>query len=166
MGEIIKTIFSLAGKAILGFFGAILAYLEPTIPFILICTLAVIYDCVTAFKLSKRVSKKYPKSSDGKFKSSYARRIFNTILKIYALVILAYLIDDYIFPFWDLYLANIVAGVFCFVQVWSILENESSENNNRWAKTLQKIMVNKAERHFDIDLGEFKTRQNEVNNEA
>ena len=148
------------GKILLGFMGAITAYLQPTFPFVLICTLAVVLDCYTAFKLSKRVKKVHPEANDGKFKSSYAKRIFNTILKIYAVIILAYLIDDYIFPFVELYLANIAAGVFCFVQIWSILENESSENGSRWAKTLQKIMVNKAERHFDVDLDDFKEKKN------
>ena len=146
-------------KILLGFLGAVCAYLQPTMPFVLICTLAVIYDCYTAFRLSKRVKAKHPGANDGKFKSNYAKRIFNTILKIYALIVLAYMIDDFIFPFVDLYLANVIAGCFCFVQVWSILENESSENDNRWAKVLQKVMVNKAERHFDIDLSDFKEKK-------
>jgi hypothetical protein len=151
---------SLFGKWILGFTGSVIAYLKPTFPFVLICTLAVLYDCYTAFKLSKRVSKNYPGASDGKFKTDYAKRIFSTILNIYALIILAYLIENEIITFAELHLHNIVAGIFCFVQIWSILENESSENNNRWAKVLQKFMVNKAERHFDIDLTEFKKQEN------
>ena len=151
------------GKLILGLTGAIVAYLQPTFPFVLICTLAVIVDCYTAFKLSKRVKKHHPEANDGKFKSNYAKRIFNTILKIYVVIVLAYLIDDFIFPFANLYLANITAGIFCFIQIWSILENESSENDNRWAKTLQNIMVNKAERHFDVDLTDFKDKKDEEN---
>ena len=55
-----------------------------------------------------------------------------------------------------LYLANYVSLVFCFIQIWSILENESSMNDKPWAKIAQRIMVDKAERHFDIDLHELK----------
>jgi hypothetical protein len=149
------------GQWFFGVIGAVIAYLNPTLPFVLICTLAILYDCYTAYKLSKRVSRNYPGANDGKFKSDYAKRIFSTMLKIYALIILTYLIDKEILPFLDLRLHNIIAGIFCLVQIWSILENESSENGSRWAKVLQKIMVNKAERHFDIDLSEFKKTENE-----
>ncbi|MDR1416568.1 MAG: phage holin family protein [Prevotellaceae bacterium] len=148
-------------KWIFGFVGAVAAYLKPTAPFVLVCTLAVLYDCYTAFRLSKRVSKKYPGANDGKFKTDYAKRIFSTILKIYALIILAYLIEKEVITFLDLHLHNIVAGVFCLTQILSILENESSENGSRWAKILQKVLVNKAERHFDVDLSEFKKQENE-----
>lgn len=137
------------------FLGALYAYLHPTIPFILVCTLAAIFDCFTAHRLGIRVKKRH-QANDGKFKSQHARRVISTLLKIYALTILAYLVDKEIFPFVELYLANMVAGVFCFIQIWSILENESSENGSRWAKLMQKIMVNKAERHFDINLDELK----------
>ena len=36
-----------------------------------------------------------------------------------------------------------VVGVFLFYEVWSCLENWSSENDNKIAKALQRIMVNK-----------------------
>lgn len=37
-----------------------------------------------------------------------------------------------------------------------MLENESSCNDAKWAKIAQRIMVDKTERHFDIDLHELK----------
>jgi hypothetical protein len=58
-------------------------------------------------------------------------------------------------------LTNIVAGAVCFWQVWSMLENESSCNNARWAKIAQRILVDKTERHFDIDLRELKEKGGE-----
>lgn len=164
MGEMITRALPYIGRLLLGIAGAAIAYLAPTYPFILICTMAVMLDCYTAFKLSRRVKDNHPGANDGKFKSNYGKRIFNTILKIYSLIVLGYLIDKEIFPFYDLYLANIVAGAFCFIQIWSILENESSENDSRWAKQLQKIMVNKAERHFNIDLSDFKDTKKEIEN--
>lgn len=150
-------------KILMMFSGAIYAYLHPTFPFILTCTLAIFLDCCTAYRLSKRVKQKYPHANDGKFKSDPGKRIFSTILKIYSLVILAYLIDKEIFPFMELHLANIVSGAFCFIQIWSILENESSENGSRWAKMAQKIMISKAERHFNINLDDLKEDGNKEN---
>ena len=62
-------------------------------------------------------------------------------------------------------LANYVAAVFCFVQFWSILENESSQNDAKWAKVIQKIAIDKAGRHFDIDLNEIFSDKEEKKNE-
>ena len=139
-----------------GAIGALVAFLQPTLPFIIICTLAVLADCYTAWSLSRRVKMVYPNSNDGKFKSRYAGRVFETLIKIYVFVILAYLVETYIFEGLPIRLANIAAGAVCFWQAWSILENESSCNGNRWAKIAQRIMIDKTERHFDINLDELK----------
>lgn len=140
----------------MGALGALLALLQPTVPFILICTIAVLLDCYTAWSLSRRVKKRFPGANDGKFKSHYAGRVFITLVKVYALTVLAFLIDHYIFPHVSLMLPNMVAGAVCFWQIWSMLENESSCNDARWAKIAQRILVDKTERHFDIDLHELK----------
>lgn len=156
MFDILKTIYNSCSRAFIWLIGALWGYLEPTLPFAAICFFAIALDCATAWRLSKRVKLRHPTANDGKFKSRYARRMFTTLTIIYACVVLGYLIDKFIYPFSDLYLANWIAGGFCGVQLLSILENESSENGATWAKVLQKILVNKAERHFDVDLSDFK----------
>ena len=161
----IKQIIAIIGKYIVGLIGAVCAFLEPTVPFILICTLAVLCDCYTAWALSHRVKKKYPGANDGKFKSNYAGRVFLTLLKVYALTVLAFLIENFIFEGLPIKLANIVAGAVCFWQIWSMLENESSCNEAKWAKIAQRILVDKTERHFDIDLSELK-KKGELNGES
>lgn len=166
MMEFIKNLFSHIGKHFMGLIGAIFAFLEPTGPFILICTLAVLLDCYTAWALSRRVKKKFPGASDGKFKSNYAGRVFITLIKIYALTILAFLIETYIFEGLPVKMANIVAGAFCFYQVWSMLENESSCNDSNWARIAQRILVDKTERHFDIDLCELKKGKEKEDGES
>ena len=137
-------------------FGALVALLQPTVPFIIICTIAILFDCYTAWSLSRRVKRKYPGTNDGKFKSRYAGRVFVTLIKVYALTILAYLVQTFILEGLPIKLANIVAAAVCFWQVWSMLENESSCNDAKWAKIAQRILVDKTERHFDIDLSELK----------
>lgn len=165
MYEFIKQIIAIIGKYIVGMIGAVCAFLEPTVPFILICTLAVLCDCYTAWALSRRVKNKYPGANDGKFKSNYAGRVFLTLLKVYALTVLAFLIENFIFEGLPIKLANIVAGAVCFWQIWSMLENESSCNEAKWAKIAQRILVDKTERHFDIDLSELK-KKGELNGES
>ena len=157
----IHSILSLVGKHIMGVMGACVAMIRPTFPFILVCTLAVLADCYTAWALSRRVKKRFPGANDGKFKSNYAGRVFVTLIKVYSLTILVHLIDVMVFPEVSLHLPQIVAGAVCFWQIWSMLENESSCNDAKWATIAQRIMVDKTERHFDIDLHELKEEHHE-----
>lgn len=155
--------FTAFGKYIFVALGALASFLEPTFPFILVCTLAVFMDCYTAWDLSRRIKKKYPGANDGKFRSDLFGRTFNKLLKIYALIVLAFLIEEYILEGANVRLANIVAGASCFAEIWSMLENESSSNNSKWARIIQKIMVDKTERYFNIDLKDLKEKEDGKN---
>lgn len=136
--------------------GAVVAYLQPTFPYFLVCTLAVLLDCFSAWMLSRRVRHRYPEKTNGKFKSHHFGRVIETLIKVYCLIILAYIIDVVIFDWVNIKLANIAAGAVCFWQVWSILENEASCNDAKWARVAQKVLVDKTERHFDVDLSDLK----------
>ena len=144
--------------------GALLALLEPTLPFILICSFAIFCDCYTAWRLDKRVKAKFgekaPKSS-GKFLSSKAGRVIHTLIKVYALIILAYFINMYITSGLGVDMTKVVAGAVCFWQLWSIFENESSCNDATWAKVAQKVLVDKTERHLGVDLSLLKKQDDE-----
>lgn len=145
-------IISVGSRVALFLVGAVWGMLEPTIPFAAICLFAIVVDCISAYRLGKRVKRQKSTGTDKeKFKSSYARRMFYTLCIVYACTVLGWLIDTYMYPFVDLYLANFISGGFCLVQLLSIFENESSCNDARWAKVLQKVLVNKAARHLDVD---------------
>jgi hypothetical protein len=61
-----------------------------------------------------------------------------------------------------------VSGALVFWQVWSILENESScrsEQDAKLWKLLQRVMVDKTSRHFDVDLSELKDDGNDKEGE-
>jgi hypothetical protein len=139
--------------------GAIIAILEPTLPYLIICTLMIFADCYTAWQLSKRARKAHPErvSKDGKkFKSQHFGKVIVTILKAWALIIMAFLMQTYITDDLPVDLTKVAAGAICFWQLLSVLENESSCNGAKWAKLLQNILVDKTERHFDIDLSDIK----------
>ena len=156
MKVILRPLFSLLG--------ATFALLKPTLPYILICTLAIFYDCYTAWQLDKRVKVKFgeqaPKKS-GKFRSSNFGRVTHTLIKVYALIILAYFINLYITSGIGIDMTKVAAGAVCFWQLWSILENESSCNDAAWARVAQKVLVDKTERHLDIDLSDLKKKDYE-----
>ena len=151
MKVILRPLFSLLG--------AIFAMLQPTLPYMLICTMVIFADCYTAWQLDKRVKAKYgsqaPKDS-GKFRSSNAGRVIHTLIKVYVLIILAFFINLYITSGLGVDMTKVAAGAVIFWQFWSILENESSCNDAAWARVAQKVLVDKTERHLGVDLSLLK----------
>ncbi len=133
------------------FLGGVLAVINPTIPMLTIFTFAVLFDSFTAWRLARRIRRDNPKANDGKFKSRHFGRIFNTLLSVYFLAWLSNGMQTYIVTA-NVYLPNIVVGFAFGHQIWSILENISSYNDEPWAKFLQRFLVSKASRHFDYDF--------------
>lgn len=151
-------------KFLFGLCGAFVAWWRPSGIYILICLILLFWDCYEAYLLNKRVKKKYPdKTKNDFFQSNKAWNVVRNIIRIFLAIILAAAIEQNILRNTHIPLAQVVAGAICFIQAWSILENMSSCNGKTWAKALQKIMVDKTERHFDVDLSAFKTSQNNGN---
>lgn len=151
--------YSIIGRWLLSLASGLLAMLEPTLPYFIICALFVFADCFTAWRLDKRVAIAFPNrvasGTGGKFKSSHFAKVLTTLAKCYALIILAFLVDGYIVRSDAESLTRITAGAIIGWQMWSILENESSCNGSRWARLAQKILVDKTERHFGVDLSDL-----------
>lgn len=144
-------------KYIFALLMAVLAVLEPTLKFAVILLFAILFDCLSAYDLNRRLKKIYPDKVSGKFESHYALKMLLTFIQAYSVVILLHWVDTIILNnFSYLNLSNIGAALFCAIQIWSILENASSANGARWAKVLQRVMVDKAKRHFDINLEDEK----------
>ena len=154
--------------AIGGWLGWLVGEFHPTFPLILVAIIFIVYDAYTAYCLDKRVKKKYPEKTTrekAKFTSfAFGKVITTTIPKRLMLILLAYLVEHWVFIHVEIPLSYIVTGVICFEQAWSIMENESScrdEADSKFWRWLQKIMVDKTARHFDIDLTELKDEKNE-----
>ena len=157
-----ETILKYLGAAACG----LLAYLEPTLPFMGVCTVAVLYDVVSAWRLARRASTAQPDKASGKFKSSAMGKVTVTLAKVYGLILLAYLVENVVFEGMNMRLPNIAAGAVCFWQLCSILENEASCNNSKWARIARRILIDKTARHFDIDLAEMHTEGAEGTKDA
>lgn len=151
--------------------GGLLLAFETSLPFFVPCLIATIIDVWAAYCLARRVHKKHPDRADGKFKSEYKYRIIYTMIIALTAIILANYVDINVLKDSDLAVRSVV-GAFLFYQIWSILENWSSENDNKIAVALQRIMVNKAERHLNITLSDLMlndkstNKDKEVNNES
>ena len=169
MNYFLKILFFTVGGSIGWFIGEF----KPTFPLIIVAIIFIVYDAYTAFQLDRRVHIKYPdKTSRNKahFTSfAFGKVVKVTIPKRLWLIVLAYLCEHWVFLHVKIPLSYIVTGIVCFEQAWSILENESScrdENESRFWKLLQKIMVDKTARHFDVNLDDLKTVSPEQLEEA
>lgn len=155
MNEFSKTFFSIAG----GCLGWVVAVFRPTFPLIGVVLCFIVYDAISALRLERRVKAKYPEQSkEGKFTSdAFSKVISNTIPTRLAVVILAFMVERWVFPFMEFPASNCVAGMVCFEQAWSIAENESScrdEVNIFW-RILRKVMIDKTARHLNVSPEEI-----------
>ena len=142
-----------------GLFGWIVGKFEPAFPLIVVATLFVLYDAWSAYELDKRVHVMYPKRKreKAKFMSYKFRQVIPTLIERFVIIILAYCVERWIFV--DVYvpLSYIAAGVVCAEQALSIAENKAScrlpgDKHARVWKMLAKVLIDKTQRHFDINL--------------
>ncbi|WP_287828571.1 phage holin family protein [Bacteroides sp.] len=134
------------------FFGLVASF-EATIIYFNIALLVVFIDVLSAYKLGKRVAKNHPNKADGKFKSEHKFRILFTLLVFLVALMAAFDVDTKVIGE-GMQAQAFVVFAFIFYEVWSIGENWSSENNSLLAKVMQKVMVNKADRHFNLEIKE------------
>lgn len=134
--------------------GSILAFIAPNVPFIIVCIFAVLVDSFTAWNLANRIKKRTGKAN-AKFESRKFGKIIVSLIEAMLVIFLASMLETHVLTMFDkLYLANYVAAIYVIKQVISILENISSQNNKSWAVLLQKILIDKSERHLNVDVND------------
>ena len=146
-----------------GLVGWMIGEFKPAFLLTVVVVVFILYVAWTAFKLDKRVRTAYPDKTQrkqAKFTSfAFGKVVKQTIPKRLMLIILAFLEEHWVFIHVTIPLSYVVTGAICFEQFWSILENESScrpESESRFWKLMQQIMVDKTERHLDVNLNKLK----------
>lgn len=132
--------------------GLFLAF-EATAIYFNIALLVIIVDVISAFALGRRVARRYPDKADGKFKSEYKFRILFTFIIFMLAIMAGYMVDTVVIQESNKAVSFVVFA-FIFYEVWSICENWSSENDNLLARVMQKVMINKVDRHFNLEVKE------------
>lgn len=133
------------------------AYFLPTVPYAVICVLAVFIDCLTAWRLNRRIKKRCPTArADGKLKSARMSKMISDLTIVWLCILLANAVELQLLPhLGGLHLAQYVAAIFVFCTVISILENESSCNGAVWARVVQHVVANKVSRHLHVSEHDF-----------
>ena len=146
-----------------GLVGWMIGEFKPAFLLTVVVVVFILYVAWTAFKLDKRVRTAYPDKTQrkqAKFTSfAFGKVVKQTIPKRLMLIILAFLEEHWVFIHVTIPLSYVVTGAICFEQFWSILENESScrpESESMFWKLMQQIMVDKTERHLDVNLDKLK----------
>ena len=153
-----ERIFEWFSLAIGGVLGWAVSRLAPAFPLIVIATLFVLYDAWSAYELDKRVHIMYPKRKRqaAKFMSYKFRKIIPTLTERFVIIILAFLVERWVFVHINVPVSYIAAGIVCAEQLLSIAENKAScrlpgDKHARIWKLLAKVLIDKTARHFDID---------------
>ena len=146
-----------------GLVGWMIGEFKPAFLLTVVVVVFILYVAWTAFKLDKRVRTAYPDKTQrkqAKFTSfAFGKVVKQTIPKRLMLIILAFLEEHWVFIHVTIPLSYVVTGAICFEQFWSILQNESScrpESESRFWKLMQQVMVDKTERHLDVNLDKLK----------
>lgn len=155
MEHFYKTVFALLGAGA----GWVISVFRPTFPLIGVVLCFIVYDAISALRLERRAKAKYPEQAkEGKFTSdAFSKVLANTIPTRLAAVILAFMVEQWVFPFMEFPASNCVAGLVCFEQAWSIAENESScrDDVNIFWRILRKVMIDKTARHLNVSPEEI-----------
>ncbi|MBQ7539771.1 MAG: hypothetical protein IJT13_01450 [Bacteroidaceae bacterium] len=154
-------------KAIILVLGGIVGWLvelfHPAFPLAVVMIMFILYDAWTAYQLDKRAKVMFPdrtKRHEAKFSSfCFGKVVRKTIPERLAVIILAFVAEKFVFVHVDWPLSYIATGVICFEQAWSTLENNAAcrtERESRFWRMLQRIVIDKTERHLDITLDELR----------
>lgn len=155
-----------------GIIGWIIGRFEPAFPLLAVAFMFVLYDAWSAYELDKRVHKVYPdkvRREKAKFVSYKFRSVIPTLIERMVIIILAYACERWVFVHVSVPVSYIAAAIVCAEQALSIAENKAScrlpgDKHSRIWKMLAKVLIDKTERHFDIDLGETPCTIKDINN--
>lgn len=160
--SVIYKVWKAAAVAVGSGVGWVVGEFRPTFPLIIVMVCFIFYDAWTAYQLDRRVKATYPDKAKrpAKFTSfAFGKVVRKTIPERLVLILLAFMAERWVFVHVSIPLSYIVTGAILFEQVWSALENNSScrsETESRFWRMLQRIMIDKTERHFDVTLDEIK----------
>ncbi len=146
----LKTLLSALG-------GVLLAAAVPVVPYAAVCTLMVLADAVTAWRLGRRAASATGMRRAAKLQSARVGVLRGTRGRVYCLLLLARAVQSVILaPDVRFDLVRAIAAAVCLWQALSMLENEASCRGARWARIARRWLIDKTERHTGIPLDELK----------
>lgn len=143
--------------------GVLWAWVEPTVPFLVVCLAVKALDVYTAITRNHRILAQYEreliahpeaqhKKVSGKLCSQHLGRLFHSVLVIFALVVIAHWIGILCPSVTPFPLEQAVAAAFAAAQVLSVLENECCCSQDRFAHVLRHYLIDKCKREYGVSI--------------
>ena len=133
-----------------GLFSSLAAFAGPVVPYAGLCTAMVCLDCVSAVRLGLRLRSRG--LGGGRLSSRRLSRTLATLVKVYVGLAVAAWVQAVLVRSEAFDALRFTAGAVCFWQLVSILENESTCSDARWARVARRYLADKARRHTGIDI--------------
>ena len=113
----------------------------------------IILDWIYGYRVSRKYGHKKIKSS--KLKDTVTKLTETTLL-----IASAHVFDSYIVPTIDLHAVEVVAGMVCLVEFWSLLES-FCDLYPKWKlwKILSRVIQSKGEKYLEIELDDILTNK-------
>lgn len=137
-------------------------FMAPVFPYAGVCTFFVMLDVLSAWQLGVRIRRRSEMENQtvppeaGRLSSRKFGATVVTLVKIYLALTAAsmaqtVIVGDAILP-GGFNCLKFVAGAICVWQAISVLENESTCSDARWARIARRFLVDKTARHTGIDI--------------
>lgn len=147
---LIRRIFANGWQSLSSAFLSLCALLAPAVPAAITAFTFILVDMYYGYKVSKKYGHK-------EIESSKVWKTVNKLTEAAMLIILAFLLDEYIFnTFNDLIAVRVAAGSICTAEILSLLESlRALHPKAKMSKLLSKVIKSKAEKYLDIDMSDI-----------
>lgn len=136
-------------------FSTLSGFYAPLLPYAALCSVMVMLDFGTAVQLGRRLRRRDgPSASVGKLSTKRFGRTVCTLIKTYVALGIASATQMLLVRSDTFDAVRFTAGAICFWQLISVLENESTCSDARWARIARKYLSDKARRHTGLNLDE------------
>lgn len=158
---LIKRIFANGWQSINGGLISLAALLAPAIPAAITAFAFILVDMYYGYKVSKKYGHK-------EIESSKLWKTLNKFTEAGLLIILALLLDKYIFiTYEELHAVRVAAGSICIAESLSLLESLRALHPKAWlSKILSKLVKSKAEKYLEIDISDIIEEQKNITNDT
>lgn len=135
------------------FWASVCGWWMPSGASVLLCTMLIALDAVTAIRLSRRLARAGKAGAEaGKASSKRFGRSVRTLLKVILALTVGAVADEALQGIAGGFSAEkAVAGAVALWQTMSILENESACSDAKWAREARKWLADKTARHLGRD---------------
>lgn len=146
--------YSAIKSTVCAWVGVVSGFYAPLMPYAELCTAFVVMDFFSAWQLGRRLHRRAGAGQAGKLSSRRFGRTVATLFKTYVALGAAAGVQMLLVRSESFDAVRFTAGAICFWQLISILENESTCSEARWARIARRFLTDKAKRHMGIDIDE------------